>query len=860
MTITELKQKNHEVADGKKSPLFTPLSINSNIQISKWVQSEISSSMFMARDKMPGGSCISWGIPFEIEDPVLIKNKPVSVPVDPFKAPWLVFNHTSDTRPMNTNSNGFTSPMQCLGHLGEHAADYIIQYSDNTEVRVPVRRRYNIGCFQHMWGENCSQAVSHFKPKPFPASPDATVLNGAWGYFQCRATAADFPFPWLNWIWAWENPYPDKKIIGLCLEPKNGIILLFGISAGQISSSPIQWQTRQKLMMTLPKGEIFDPSLDENGCLKQIKLDMGQVISAKPQPEYPNTAWSQTDNNSLPIVSSTNVLVEYTAHPEACFHFPEGKIISLKELEPEKNNTPLQPLPCSDQKVTFRAIEKNTGKCIAVKLHIHGEFGEYLAPVDRHREPNISWFQDYSVDWSHNGIHHCTYIPGETTIKLPLGKIYIEVSKGFEIRPVRKTIEITPSTSEIVIELEKVLPWREKGWITADTHVHFLSPSSAMLEGAGEGINVVNLLASQWGELMTNVGDFDGKTTFGAKESGGDGEYLVRVGTENRQHVLGHISLLGYTGNMITPLCSGGPDESALGDPVEVLLTEWAKQCKNQDGLVIIPHFFPGPQCENAAAIVTGNVHGVEMTSWGVLYGGIAAYSLSDWYRYLNNGYLVAAVGGTDKMSALTAVGTVRTYACIDPEEEFTYESWKQAVKKANTFVTYGPLLEFAVENKPPGSWIEIGESGGYMDITWKLASVTIPMSRVELIINGEVCESKEVDSWEDEGHWSINVTKSSWFALLVRGHYKDKPEIIVAHSSPVMIRVQGSQFMAAADAVTILEQIEGSLAYIDTIGTRAETKAYKRMRLVLTTAHRELHNRLHQAGHYHSHTPMDDH
>jgi hypothetical protein len=67
-----------------------------------------------------------------------------------------------------------------------------------------------------------------------------------------------------------------------------------------------------------------------------------------------------------------------------------------------------------------------------------------------------------------------------------------------------------------VIELEKVLPWRERGWVTADTHVHFLSPMSAMLEGAAEGVNVVNLLASQWGELMTNVGDFDGRTTWGS--------------------------------------------------------------------------------------------------------------------------------------------------------------------------------------------------------------------------------------------------------------------------------------------------------------------------------------------------------
>jgi hypothetical protein len=82
---------------------------------------------------------------------------------------------------------------------------------------------------------------------------------------------------------------------------------------------------------------------------------------------------------------------------------------------------------------------------------------------------------------------------------------------------------------------------------------------SALLEGEAEGVNVVNLLASQWGELMTNVGDFDGRTTWGSREAGGDGEYLVRVGTENRQHVLGHISLLGYRGNIIAPMTTRGP-------------------------------------------------------------------------------------------------------------------------------------------------------------------------------------------------------------------------------------------------------------------------------------------------------------
>ena len=51
-----------------------------------------------------------------------------------------------------------------------------------------------------------------------------------------------------------------------------------------------------------------------------------------------------------------------------------------------------------------------------------------------------------------------------------------------------------------------------------------------------------------------------------------------------------------------------------------------------------------------------------------------------------------------------------------------------------------------------------------------------------------------------------------------------------------------------------LLEQIEGALAYLDTVGTRAEDRAYKRMRLVLTSAHRKLHNQMHRKGRGHRH------
>jgi hypothetical protein len=165
------------------------------------------------------------------------------------------------------------------------------------------------------------------------------------------------------------------------------------------------------------------------------------------------------------------------------------------------------------------------------------------------------------------------------------------------------------------------------------------------------------------------------------------------------------------------------------------------------------------------------------MTSWEDLYNGISPYSLSDWYRYLNCGYRVAAVGGTDKMTAITAVGTVRTYARIPTDHPFTYEGWMDAVRRAETFVTYGPLLNFAVDGQPMGSRIAMSASGGSVSVTWQVASVTVPLSRVELVVNGEIRESTAVGAEQGSGSWTVKVDRSAWLALLVRGHYPDKPE-----------------------------------------------------------------------------------
>ncbi len=847
--------------DGPVSARFSPLLFKGNLQWEELrVERGVSETLAAAVPHAPRGSCAAWGIPFEINDPLLVADEPVSVAVGPVQADWLVFMHTSDKRPLEKSPGGFISPMRGEGWLNEHAADYVIQYDDGTQERAQIRRRYQVGLFQHRWGEPIFGGVPAHKP--FPLQPGKVWSHMIWGISQTQARNPDSS-EWSNWLWAYQNPHPQKVITGLRFEPVNGVVIVSGVSAGAASDQPLRWRSRRKALLCLPLDVKFDPELDQDGRQAQIQLDMGQIISVRQRAVYPQENWAETYHNQLPRIAENELLVEYTAHPDARFHLWDGRIIPVEQVEAGAQGLPVEPVAPSARRVTLKVVERQSGRLVAAKLHAHGMAGEHLVPVDRHRMVNAFWFEDYSVDFTHRWVHECTYIPGETVIDLPLGKVYLEISKGFEIRPVRQVVEIGPETEEVVVTIEKLLPWRERGWVTADTHVHFLSPGSAMLEGAAEGVNVVNLLASQWGELMTNVGDFDGRTTFGIKEAGGgpegNGEYLVRVGTENRQHVLGHISLLGYRGRIIAPMTSGGPDESALGDPVDVLLTEWARLCRQQGGLVVLPHF-PNPRAEHAASIISGDIDAVEMTSWGDHYSGIDPYSLADWYRYLNCGYRLAAVAGTDKMTADTAVGSVRTYAHLPAGQPFTYEAWMEAVRRAETFASYGPLLEFSVDGHTMGSRIALTRSGGTLDISWQVASVTVPVTQVELVVNGEIRESSALAAEGGSGGWKLRVDKSSWLALLVRGKYPDRPEMIAAHSSPVMVEVEGTHLLAAADAVTILEQIEGALAYLDTVGTRAEDRIYKRMQLVLESARRGLHNRLHEMGYYHEHNPLTDH
>ncbi|WP_205127099.1 CehA/McbA family metallohydrolase [Paenibacillus ginsengarvi] len=850
-------------ATANKDQRFVPVPLAAvyNRAIAGLTPSDCSAAVIAHRDRLLTGYQELWGVPFELgpseaNNVILLKDREVELAFpQPLHDRQLLFLHAADFKESDTAPDGIISPMMGNPRLGETVCEYELHYSDGAVCAFPMRRRYQISEFQVKWGENSFEAVKHVKPRTMATNTDLLHKEAPtipWGQSQLRTTFPGFGSTMHHWLYALTNPHPDKQLVKIVMRPKDGTAFVFGLTRTDVETNPFRWDARRSVRYVSAPGFVPQPY----GESANIRIDLGEVISVRPVLDYDHDSWLGNPNPRLPVPKANEWIVEYTTHPDAYLTVDGNPSVSvpIRELEALSGWSAVENVV---RKVTVRVTERTSGRKVAAKIHVHGKLGDYIAPVNGHRFPNAHWFEDYGAEYVQD-FHYSAYINGEAEYKLPLGDVYIEVTKGFEIRPLRRKFVITEQTDTIDIVLEHVLPWRRKGWVTADTHVHFLSPQTALLEGDAEGVNVVNLLTSQWGEMFSNLADFDGKTTIGSTQNGGTGEYLVRVGTENRQHILGHISLLGYEGSMIVPLCTGGPDESGLGDPLEATVTEWAKRCREQNGLVVMPHL-PNPRAEGAAALVLGEIDAVEMCSFENI--GINPYSLSDWYRYLNCGYKAPAVGGTDKMSQSTAVGTIRTYSLIQGEP-FTYESWMGAVRKGHTFATLGPLLELRVGDSEMGQTMLLPSSGGTLDVVWQVSSVTVPVTKIELVVNGVLREEKTVDpdAGDYAGHWSVPVKESCWIALRVRGRYHDQSEMIAAHSSAVSVVVDGKPIFRSEDAVTILEQIEGSTAYIKTLATKSDEQTFKKLLMTLTSAHRALHNRMHQNGVMHVHSVPDRH
>ena len=814
--------------------------------------------------ELPAGDQRYWGVPFSLapegDAPAwTIVERPVEVALgaESGTASCVVFLHTCGRPAPETPDQ--TTLADPLVHAGESVAEYVLVYEDGSEHRQPIRWRFEINSGPSTFGYRAFAA----RPERMDAPVDFRGPYGrnTWGYSQTSVS----PSNGRCWVYALPNPHPEKGLRALKLEPvdgASGVAAIAAITLFNGQEHPLRHRQLQAFRVTVPEAlrERFD---DET-------VDLGVIARRYDVHAFDPDDWLDGDGITRELVvpdpwAMTELFIELAATSDATLRVGEHEVPLRSAYEGGDAES-------LDKSVRLEVIAPHrtwlhvtledgasapgaTGKT-AARVHFRDRHGRYLPPYGFRHQVNDNWFEDYGADVKLHGTEYA-YVYGRFQMEIPVGEVYVEVFKGFEHRPLRQKVTIAPGQRELTLRAERPLDWRRRGWVTADTHVHFISPETAWLQGKAEGLNVINLLASQWGDLYTNVGDVSGALSGVSRE-----ETLVWVGTENRQHLLGHMSLLGVKGEPVYPMTTSGPSESYIGDPTWTTLAEWSDEARRKDGLVVIPHF-PHPYCEVAADIVLGKIDGVElnMSDWTT--------QLHEWYRYLNCGYRVAAVGGTDKMGAYMPVGAIRTYARLSEQQlasPLSYESWADAVRAGRTFTTTGPLVDITVEGRHPGDEIQMPDGGGTLHVDATAESV-VTFDALEIVVNGEVVASETGVIAGADGTYRcslrapLTVPGSAWIAARVASRmtrWVGSPRLVAAHTSPVYVVAGGRELFSPSDATYMLTLLEGGLTWLDTLSIPADPERQRRNRKVFEDARDHLHGRLH--AHDHGHGASHDH
>src|SRR5579875_3537809 len=335
--------------------------------------------------------------------------------------------------------------------------------------------------------------------------------------------------------------------------------------------------------------------------------------------------------------------------------------------------------------VHVRVSDVSTGQPTPVRLRLVDAEGTCRMPFGRLTEfatdPGVDVCGQVRLDGA-----AFAYIDGLCEVHLPPGPVHIEVSKGPEYPPLCRESVLGPGKIALRVAMERVLNWRSHGWYSGDGRAQELSPHAARLEGAAEGLDVVNLLAHQRpprlgrqgagpaGEMgFTSFGAFVNLLAFSGTQPTLEGLPYVVVNTCNTHPVLGTVALLNCH-RVVYPLRFGAPD--GLDD---WSVADWCDQCHRKKGLVVWPDFprltAEHPQGEALAALLLGKVDAFEVcpAREGSRINALNNNSLADWYRLLACGQCLPLMGASGKTSNAIALGALRTYARLEPNQEFSY-------------------------------------------------------------------------------------------------------------------------------------------------------------------------------------------
>jgi len=488
-------------------------------------------------------------------------------------------------------------------------------------------------------------------------------------------------------------------------------------------------------------------------------------------------------------------------------------------------------------------IKSEKDSDVPARISVTDSGGRSYAPED-------TWiYADDGFDRSERAFER-HYFEGGGEVSVPPGVITIEVSRGYDYRPERLTVDTNKIQSDLEIKLKKLarLDPNEGEWVSSDLHVHqnyggtYKNDRATLVKQAeAEGVDIVHNLVvnkeQRFPDLIRTV----------EPDSLPEPDVLVIAGQEFHTSYWGHRGLLNMKEHLLLPGYAGYPNTAAASlFPMNADVYDMAHA---QGALVGAVHPFdeePNPFA-NPPQRITDELP-VDVALGKLDYMEIVGFSdhkatAAVWYRLLNLGFRIPAGAGTDATANYAApirgiVGMDRVYVWV-PAWPLNLAIWMNGLKHGRTFATNGPVINFTLAKEMVGGELNLNASQDAVPFTARLQSI-VPVDHLEVVCDGKVVQSLLLDGPKVSADVSgkIPLKESGWCLLRAssdKAEYPVMDNYAYATTSPIYVTVADHKPRSPADAkyfaAWIQRTIEVTEKYPDWNSAAEKELVMKRLR-----------------------------
>jgi hypothetical protein len=460
--------------------------------------------------------------------------------------------------------------------------------------------------------------------------------------------------------------------------------------------------------------------------------------------------------------------------------------LALCDVELTRSGTTTSPTAFGQLRLIVK--DPKTGRPVPARVGVYDQTGR--APLVSERALMLQRYADElrmlpvneRTFWP-SANRQAFYVDGNYEGRVPAGTYELVVTRGPEYRAHHGAFEVRQDeTSTVTVTLERYADMPSRGWYSGDSHIHLTRDEVAdpLVWGmvAAEDVYVGNLLE------MGNISGthFKQPALWGAASRfGRDGHYIVSGQEDPRTGHMGHT----IHHNLESPIHLDADNYFFYNRVFE--------QSRKQGGTSGFAHMGSGFNGQRGLALTVpfGLVSFIEVLQAGRLFTEV-------WYRFLDLGYKISPAAGSDWPYS-DFPGVVRNYVKL--KGRLDLNDWFDSFHAGHVYVSNGPFLEFTVNGRQMGDELRV-KRGARLNIaaSAQLNPDVDKLNRLEVVILSDVATAVPADGKDriDVRH-ELKAEHSMWIAVRAWGERQDPRNMIVAHSAPIYVLVDGEPSWKAA-------------------------------------------------------------